>query len=138
MRRLDVGRRGLAAQVLGLGGDAIEQRRRDLVVDGELRLAQVLGEDRRRRSVRFPQVEERHARIVGVRRMMIDDHVRHDPLRQGVVGPAGLRVDEGDLRVTVESHLAHRHEIDVEIGPHGAVLGATHDAAEGDVGRLLE
>ena len=31
------------------------------------------------------------------------------------------------------AHLAHRHEVDVQVGAHGAVLGSADDAAERDV-----
>lgn len=68
---------------------------------------------------------------------MIDDGHGDDPVREGVVRAPGLRVHEGHLDVGAELHLAHRHQLDVEIGAHGPVLGSTHDAAESDMGLLL-
>jgi hypothetical protein len=69
---------------------------------------------------------------------MVDHDRRDDAVGERVVGAAGLRVDERHLDVAVEADLAHRDQLDVEIGPHRAVLGATDDAAERDEGFLLE
>ena len=113
MARFDVGGSGLASQVLCLGGDPVEERRGELRLDVELQIAQVLGQDGRRGTVLIAQVEERDVRVHRVGGMVVDHDHGHDLLGEGVVRPSRLRVDQRDLGVAVEAHLAHWHERDV-------------------------
>jgi hypothetical protein len=50
------------------------------------------------------------------------------PSGKRVVRAARLRVHEHDPRVAAEVQVRDRHQVDVQVGEHGAVLGAADDA----------
>ena len=140
MRRVEIGEgehvavARLAAEILGVALDAVEQRGRELRIDLGIGRAQILGEDRGSRAVARADVSDRRARSPCARD---GDRSRRrrllESLGRVVAEDVRLDVDEYQSVELVELFGRDDADLDADRVAERLVLGALH-LAEGDQG----
>ena len=131
--RLDVHAVGLPVEEQRVRLDRVEHRRRRALRDVHVHGAQVLGENRARRSVVGADVLE-HRRVARLLGVMVDDEVDAVDEAAEVVR---LHVDHRDAVVLLDRLRRDRLDVDVEQVDHPQVLRPRHALDRADDGRRL-